>query len=70
MGFMDKVKDMLGQHSEKVGQGVDKGAEAVDRKTGGKYTDKIQTGTDKAKERIEGMSDEKREGGGGKGTAA
>ncbi len=58
MGFMDKVKDMLGQHGDKAG-------ETVDRKTGGKHSDKIRSGTDKAKERREGMPDENREGGGG-----
>lgn len=69
MGFMDKVKGMLGQHSDKAGQGLDKGSETLDKRTGGKYTDKIQTGTDKARDR---MSEDKRrdEGGGSGGPAA
>lgn len=50
MGFMNKVKDLLGQHGDKVGQGLDKAAEAVDSKTGGKYSDQIKTGTEKAKD--------------------
>ncbi|MCF6523922.1 antitoxin [Streptomyces sp. JJ36] len=72
MGFMDKVKGMLGQHGDKVERGVDKTAETVDRKTGGKYTDKIERGTGKAKESMDRMSEDRRrdEGGGQGGPAA
>lgn len=58
MGFMDKVKGMLGQHGDKVGQGLDKAAEAVDSKTGGKYSGQIKSGTEKAKEAIGAPSDD------------
>lgn len=68
MGFMNKVKDMLGQHGDKVGQGLDKAAEAVDSKTGGKYSKHIQTGTQKAKEAIASQSGEGK--GKGKGTSS
>jgi hypothetical protein len=49
MGFLDKAKQMLGQHEEKVEGAIDKVAEVVDDKTGGKYTDKIDKGVDAAK---------------------
>ena len=64
MGFMDKVKGMLGQHSDKVSKGMDKAGEMADTKTKGKYSDKIQTGTQKAKDQTEKLGGQ--EGGGGK----
>ena len=48
MGFLDKAKDLLGQHEEKVESAIDKVAEVVDEKTGGKHTDKIEKGVDAA----------------------
>ena len=56
MSFRDTLKDKLGmakskapglaqQHGDKIESGMDKAAHTVDSKTGGKYTDKIQTGT-------------------------
>ena len=49
MGFLDKAKAMLGQHEEKVEGAIDKVAEVVDEKTGGKYADQIDKGVEKAK---------------------
>jgi hypothetical protein len=49
MGFLDKAKQMLGQHEEKVEGAIDKVAEVVDDKTGGKYADKVDKGVDAAK---------------------
>ena len=42
MGLLDKAKDLLGQHEEKVEDALDKVADVVDDKTGGKYADKIE----------------------------
>ncbi|MFC4497843.1 antitoxin [Streptomyces ovatisporus] len=67
MGFMDKVKDMLGQHGDKVSKGVDKAGRMADSKTKGKYSDKIRTGTQKAREQAEKLG---RQEGGGKGPEA
>jgi hypothetical protein len=50
MGFMDKVKAMLGQHGDKVSKGIDKAAQVADSKTKGKYSDKIRSGSAKAKD--------------------
>lgn len=63
MGFMDTIKDKLGmakskapglaqQHGDKIESGMDKAAKTVDSKTGGKYTDKIDTGTSKARDAL------------------
>ncbi|MFI6013767.1 antitoxin [Streptomyces sp. NPDC051243] len=60
MGLMDslkaklapakgKVYDFAQRHEEQVQHGIDRAAKAVDKRTKGKYSDKIQTGTGKAK---------------------
>ena len=49
MGLLDKAKDLLGKHEEKVESAIDKVAEVVDEKTGGKHTDKIDKGVEAAK---------------------
>ena len=49
MGFLDKVKDLAGQHADKVEGAIDKVADVVDEKTGGKYTDQIDKGAESAK---------------------
>jgi hypothetical protein len=46
----DKAKDMVGQHGDKVDDGVDKAGRFVDEKTGNKHSDQINQGADKAKE--------------------
>ncbi|MBQ0864272.1 antitoxin [Streptomyces sp. RK75] len=67
MGFMDKVKGMLGQHGDKVHQGVDKAAKLADSKTKGKYSDKINNGARKAKDATQRLADEGGRGQGGSG---
>lgn len=54
MGFLDKAKDLLGKHEEKVESAIDKVAEVVDEKTGGKHTDKIEKGVEAAKGFVDG----------------
>ncbi|GAA4249905.1 antitoxin [Dactylosporangium darangshiense] len=49
--FFDKVKDLVHKHDDKVDQGLEKGGEAADKKTGGKYTEQIDKGVDTAKQR-------------------
>ncbi|MDR6173513.1 hypothetical protein QE364_002638 [Nocardioides zeae] len=64
MGFSDKLKGVLGQartqassavdkHGDKITGGIDKAAAFADKKTKGKYSDKIAKGTVKAKEGLE-----------------
>ncbi|GAA2625437.1 antitoxin [Streptomyces axinellae] len=57
MGFMDKIKGLMGQHGDKVQRGLDKAAQTADSKTKGKYSDQIKSGTQKAKEATERLSD-------------
>ncbi len=56
MGFMDKFdemkekgKDAATEHGDKLEQGLDKGKDFANEKTGGKYSEQIATGVEKAK---------------------
>ena len=64
MGFLDKVKvkagdlldkavDTAAKNSDKITEGLDKAGDFVDKRTKGKYTDKIETGKVKAKQGLE-----------------
>ena len=61
MGLFDKVKDLAGQHADKVEGAIDKVADVVDEKTGGKYADQIDKGVEAAK----GLVDDQADGGAG-----
>jgi hypothetical protein len=50
MGLMDKLSGMLKGKGKQVDDAVDKAADVIDDKTGGKYTDKIDSVADKAKD--------------------
>lgn len=54
MGIFDKAKDLGGQHSDKVEQGVEQGGDVVDEKTDGKYADQVDQGQEQATEFITG----------------
>lgn len=62
VGFLDKFKkragDLAEDHGDKAKQAIDKGADFADEKTGGKYSDKIDTGAEKAKDFVEDLGDE------------
>lgn len=61
MGFLDrwkkKAEDTAAEHGDKAQEGIDKGADMADDKTGGKYTDKIDSGAEKAKDVVEDLGD-------------
>lgn len=52
MGLLDKIKGLAGQHADKAEGAIDKAADVVDEKTGGKYADKIDKGAEAAKDFI------------------
>ncbi|MFC5180943.1 antitoxin [Actinomadura harenae] len=56
MSFIDKVKEMLGQHPDQAKGGVDKAGDMVDDKTGGKYADKVDKAQEKAGDYIDHSS--------------
>jgi len=57
MGFLDKLRgkatDAVDKHGDKIAGGIDKAADAADKKTGGKHGKKIDTGADKAKDALD-----------------
>ena len=58
MGLMDKIKSMLGQHSDEAKGAVEKAGDAVDDKTSGKYSSQVDTAQDKAEDLIDKTKDE------------
>lgn len=46
--FLDKAKDMAGEHPDQVQGGLDKAEEFANEKTGDKYADQIGQGADAA----------------------
>ena len=58
MGFMDKIKGMFGKHGDQAKQAVEKAGDAVDQKTGGKYSSQVDTAQEKADEFIDKTKDQ------------
>lgn len=50
----DKAKDLITDNADKVDDGIDKAADLVDDKTGGKYSDQIDTAAEKLKDVLPG----------------
>ncbi|MCB1040447.1 MAG: antitoxin [Acidimicrobiales bacterium] len=61
MGFLDKAKDAIQGKEKQIDDAIDKAADVIDDKTGGKHSDKIDQAADKAKDLVEKLdtSDEK-----------
>ena len=55
MGLLDKVKGLIGKNEEKVDDAIDKTADFVDDKTGGKYSEKIDQAADKAHDVVDDL---------------
>jgi hypothetical protein len=53
MSIVDKMKEFLGQHGDKVDKVVEKAGDMVDEKTGGKYADKVDKAQEQAKKTTE-----------------
>lgn len=50
----DKAKNLISENADKVDEGIDKAADLVDDKTGGKYSDQIDTAAEKLKDVLPG----------------
>lgn len=48
----DQAQEKLGQHGDKVDQGVEKARDMADERTGGKYSDQLDKGADQVKQRF------------------
>jgi hypothetical protein len=64
MGLFDRFKraknqagDLVEEHGDKVDSGIDKAADFVDDKTGGRYSENIDKGADTAKDAIDKLDD-------------
>lgn len=59
MGFLDKAKaaakKAVDEHGDKVSDATDKAGRLIDEKTGGKHTDKIETGKRKVQEALDNL---------------
>ncbi len=53
MGLFDKAKDLAQDHAGKLDGVIDKTAEVVDEKTGGKHSDKIGKAADAARKALD-----------------
>ena len=51
----DKLADLVDGKEETVGEQVDKAADVADDKTGGQYTEHIDTGADKIKDGVDSL---------------
>ncbi len=61
MGFKDwfgKGKKAVADNADSVKDAVDKGADFVDDKTGGKFSDQIDSGAEAAKDAIDNLTDD------------
>lgn len=66
MGFLDKLlgrrgdlkeklADAVDQHGDRIGEGVDKAADYIDGRTGGKLGDNADTAADRAKDALDSL---------------
>ncbi len=53
MGLFDKAKNLAKGRGDKLGGTIDKAADTVDEKTGGKYSDKIDKAADAARNALD-----------------
>ena len=63
MGLFDEMKDLADKHADQVEDVIDKVADVVDDKTGGKYSEHIETGAEKAKDFVGPDKDDADKGG-------
>lgn len=58
MGIFDKAKDLVGEHDDKITDGIDKAADVADDKLGDKVgSDKIDQAADAAKGAVDKLGD-------------
>ena len=62
MGFdeiKNKITDLVSDNADKVSDGVDKATDFIDDKTGGKYSEHLETADDKARDLLDGLDGKK-----------
>ena len=63
MGIFDKAKQFADDNPDKVNQGIDKGGDAIDQRTGGKHAEHVDKVQDKAGDYLTGGGNNAPEGG-------
>lgn len=69
MGLMDKAKNALRGRSAMVEKGIDRAASEADKRTKGKYGDKLHSSAEQLKERARKLDEERARGAGPAGPA-
>lgn len=52
MSLLDRLKNMVGGHEDKARQGIDKAGDMIDKKTGGKHSDKVDRVQDALRDKL------------------
>jgi hypothetical protein len=55
MSIVDRVREMLGQHTDKANDAVEKAGDMFDERTGGKYAEKVDKAQEQARKYVEGQ---------------
>jgi len=53
MGFLDKIKSLIGGNKDKMKQGIDKASDTVESKVGAQHADKVENVAEKAKDAVD-----------------
>ena len=53
MGFLDKLRDLIGGNKSKAKSGIDKAADAVGSKVGAEHVGKVDNVAEKAKDAVD-----------------
>ncbi|AQP44603.1 antitoxin [Tessaracoccus flavus] len=56
MGLFDKARDLAAQHEDKIEDGIERGGDFVDDKTGGKYAGQVDQAQDFANNHLDEIS--------------
>ena len=59
MGIFDNIGEQVAQHGETIDQAIEKGAEFIDEKTGGKHSEQINQAAEFVKDKVDGLANKK-----------
>ena len=57
--FINKAKDLVGDHGDQIVEGEDKVTDVIDEKTGGKATDQLQKADDLTEKAVDALDGDK-----------
>ena len=55
MGIFDKAKDLIGEHADRVAQGIERAGDLVDERTGGAYAGHVDRAQEAATAKVEDL---------------